>query len=453
MGKIAAIAKAVLPGAFYEYLKRRACEEVFRKLNREYPAYRERMLKRVEAVRQKEVINVLFYIWHPSFWKVDSLFRLMLEHPRFNPAICPVASMDNPDPAKRRETLEYTRRYFKEKGYPVLEIDGIGPVTGSFVFGGADMDKIRAAFAPDVIFVQAPYESVPQAMAADMEHELYCYVPYCYRNSEEHFSYNNATQNKYWFNFVENEPMMDFIKSIMTNKGANLCLTGFPPVDGFLYPERFAAPGAAVWKPQGTPCKRVVWAPHWNIAGVSVLTNGIFPHVADRMLELAHEYEGRIQFAFKPHPKLKAELYMLADWGYERTDAYYKAWENMPNGQLEQGEYANLFAQSDALVHDSGSFIVEYMVTGNPCCFLHGKDAAVLPNFNEMTADCHAAHYLADSIEELERFLQEVVVEGKDPKAEERRSCVQRYIVPPNNRPSAQNIIEAILGAGAYRER
>lgn len=445
MGKIAAIAKAVLPGAFYEYLKRRACEEVFRKLNREYPAYRERMLKRVETVRQKEVINVLFYIWHPSFWKVDSLFLLMLEHPRFNPAICPVASMDNPDPAKRRETLEYTRRYFKEKGYPVLEIDGIGPVTGSFVFGGGDMEKIRKSFAPDVIFVQAPYESVPQAMAADMEHELYCYVPYGFRNSTEHFSYDNATQNKYWFNFIENQPMMDFITSIMTNKGKNLCLTGYPPVDFFLFHNRFGSETSA-WKPQAAPCKRVIWAPHWNICDVSLLTAGIFPQVADRMLELALEYSGRIQFAFKPHPKLKAELHKHPEWGMERTDTYYRAWADLPNGQLEQGEYAELFAQSDAMVHDSGSFIVEYMATGKPCCFLHGKDAAVLPNFNEMTADCYAAHYLADSVAELELFLQNVVEEGRDPKEEERRRCVQRYIVPPNNRSAAQNIIDAILG-------
>ena len=445
MGKIAAIAKAVLPGAFYEYLKRRACEEVFRKLNGEYPAYRERMLKRVEAVRQKEVINVLFYIWHPSFWKVDSLFRLMLEHPRFNPAVCPVASMDNPDPAKRRETLEYTRRYFKEKGYPVLEIDGIGPVTGSFVFGGADMEKIRAAFAPDVIFVQSPYESVPQAMAADMEHELYCYVPYCYRNSLQHFEYDNATQNKYWFNFVENRPMEDFIKSIMSNGGDNVCLTGYPPVDFFLFHNRFGSE-TSVWKPQAAPCKRVIWAPHWNICDVSVLTAGIFPQVAEHMLELALEYSGRMQFAFKPHPKLKAELYRYPEWGPERTDAYYQAWADLPNGQLELGEYAELFAQSDALVHDSGSFIIEYMVTGNPCCFLHGKDAAVLPDFNEMTAACHAAHYLADSVEELDRFLQDVVAGGNDPKAAERRTCVERFIQPPDGRPAAQNIIDAILG-------
>lgn len=446
MRKIAAIAKAVLPGAFYEYLKRRACGEVFRKLRREYPAYRERLETRVATVRQKEVINVLFYIWHPSFWKVDSLFRLMLEHPRFNPAVCPVESMDAPDPAKRRETLEYTRRHFKEKGYPVLEIDGIGPVTGSFVFPHTDMEKIRAAFAPDIIFVQAPYESVPQAMAADMEHELYCYVPYGFRNTKAHFSYNNATQNKYWFNFIENQPMMDFIQSIMTNKGDNVCLTGYPPVDFFLFHDSFAAPAVFPWKAQKVPCKRVIWAPHWNIADVSLLTAGIFPQVADRMLELAREYSGRIQFAFKPHPKLKAELYKHPEWGAERTDAYYRAWADMPNGQLEQGEYAELFVQSDAMVHDSGSFIVEYMATGKPCCFLHGKNAAVLPDFNDMTADCYAAHYLADSVEELEGFLQGVVAEGKDPKAAERRACMQRYILPPNGKPAAQNIIDAILG-------
>lgn len=170
------------------------------------------------------------------------------------------------------------------------------------------------------------------------------------------------------------------------------------------------------------------------------------PQVADRMLEFARRSNGRIQFAFKPHPRLKAELYKRPDWGIERTDAYYKAWEDLPNGQLEQGEYAELFAQSDAMVHDSGSFMVEYMATGKPCCFLHGKEADVLPDFNQMTADCHAAHYLADSIDELKHFLQDVVLDGKDPKARERDACRQKYIIPPNGKSAAQNIIDALLG-------
>lgn len=443
--RLIALIKAIVPASLFQYAKNRACEQVFAKLRKEYPAYRERLQKRVEAVRRKEVINVLFYIWQPSFWKVDSLFRLMLEHPRFNPIICPVPVYDYQDPSKRRQVLQETRDYFKNKGYPVLEVDGVGPIAKSYVLTKNGIDVIRQAFAPDIIFVQAPYETVQESIDADMEHELYCYVPYGFRNSLAHFACNNATQNKYWFNFVENRPMMDFFQSIMTNKGDNLCLSGYPPVDFFLFHDLFGK-NTPVWKEQGHTCKRVIWAPHWAMGDTSVLKGGVFPLVADRMLEFARQNGGRIQFAFKPHPKLKAELYNRPDWGIERTDAYYKAWADLPNGQLEQGEYAELFAQSDAMVHDSGSFIVEYMATGKPCCFLHGKEAEMLPDFNQMTADCHAAHYLADTMEELESFLHDVVIGGNDSKAEDREVCRRKYIIPPNGKSAAQNIIDALLG-------
>ena len=446
MGKLISIAKRIMPAGVFRYFKGRACENVFRKLRKEYPAYRERMLKRVEAVRQKEVINVLFYIWQPSFWKVDSLFRLMLEHPRFNPIICPVETMDTHDPAKRRETLADTRRYFKEKGYPVLEIDGVGPVTGSFVLTGKGVEKIREVFAPDVIFVQTPYESIPESMAADMEHELYCYVPYCYRNSEQHFEYDNATQNKYWFNFAENFAMTELMQSVMTNGGANVICTGHPAADYFLFHERFGCK-EEVWKPQPQRVKRIIWAPHWAMHGGSVMRGGVFPDVADRMLKLARTYQGKAQFAFKPHPKLKSELYNWPGWGEERTDAYYNAWDQLPNAQLEKGGYAELFAQSDALVHDSGSFIIEYMMTGKPCCFLHDKD--MLPDLiNRMSLDCINAHYREETADGVERFLEQVVFAGDDFLQEARKRCVAKYILPPGGKSAADNIIDALLGQG-----
>lgn len=444
MGKLVSIAKQLLPAPVFQYFKRRTLDNVFKKLRQEHPAYRERMLRRAEEVRRKEVINVLFYIWQPSFWKVDSLFRLMLEHPRFNPIVCPVAAYDYTDPVERQSVLEETRRYFKQKGYPVLEIEGVGPVAKSFVLTGRGVEKIREAFAPDIIFVQTPYETVQESVDADMEHELYCYVPYCYRNSEEHFEYDNATQNRFWYNFAENAVMEGLLHSVMSNGGANVCCTGHPTADCFLFPERFAGERRQVWKTQPADVKRIIWAPHWAMGDGSVLKGGIFPEVADRMLEIARASLGKAQFAFKPHPKLRAELYRRPDWGKERTDAYYRAWSELPNAQLEQGEYAELFAQSDALVHDSGSFIIEYMLTGKPCCFLHG--AGQLPNLNLMSADCLQAHYPADSPESMELFLEQVVMQGDDSKAAARRACVEKYITPPGGRPAAENILRAILG-------
>ncbi len=443
MGKLVSIAKRIMPTAVFRYFKGRACENVFRKLRKEYPAYRERMLKRVEAVRQKEVINVLFYIWQPSFWKVDSLFRLMLEHPRFNPVVCPVPVYDFQDPVKRQQVLAETRSYFKQKGYPVLEVDGVGPIAKSFVLTKNGIDVIRKSFAPDIIFVQNPYETVQEAIDADMEHELYCYVPYGFRNSLAHFSYNNATQNKYLFNFVENQYISDFCHEIMANGGTNLRVTGYPPVDYYLFPEKCAS-RESVWKPQVTPCKKIIWAPHWALHDGSIMKKGSFLQVADFMLEYAKKAQGRAQFAFKPHPKLKEQLYNLPDWGVERTDAYYAQWAALPNSQLEQGEYADLFLQSDAMIHDSGSFIVEYMATGKPCCFLHSK--VDYPDANKMTVDALAAHYTAETAQEAAEFLERVVFMGDDPMQQARMEYVRRYLIPPNGCSAAHNIIQALLG-------
>lgn len=441
--RLIALIKAIVPASLFRYVKNRACEQVFAKLRKEYPAYRECLQKRVDAVRQKEVINVLFYIWQPSFWKVDSLFRLMLEHPRFNPIICPVPVYDYQDPVKRRQVLQDTRDYFKNKGYPVLEVDGVGPIAKSYVLTKNGIDIIRQAFAPDIIFVQAPYETVQESIDADMEHELYCYVPYGFRNSMEHFSYNNASQNKYLFNFVENQYISDFCHEIMTNGGGNVQVTGYPPVDYYLFPEKYASK-ETVWKPQGESCKKIIWAPHWALHDGSIMKKGSFLQVADFMLEYAKKAQGRAQFAFKPHPKLKAELYNLPDWGIERTDAYYAQWADLPNSQLEQGEYADLFLQSDAMIHDSGSFIVEYMATCKPCCFLHSKKD--YPNANKMTMDALAAHYAAETAHEVEEFLEGVIFKGDDHLQQARADYVKRYLIPPNGLSAAHNIIQALLG-------
>ena len=443
MGKLVSIAKQLLPAPVFQYFKRRTLDNVFKKLRQEYPAYRERMLRRAEEVRRKEVINVLFYIWQPSFWKVDSLFRLMLEHPRFNPIVCPVAAYDYTDPEERQSVLEETRRYFKQKGYPVLEIEGVGPVAKSFVLTGRGVEKIREAFAPDIIFVQTPYETVQESVDADMEHELYCYVPYGFRNSGATFSFDNATQNKYLFNFVENEYIAELAKSKMSNGGANVCLTGYPPVDMFAvnYADRT---DESAWKVQDAPCKKVIWAPHWALGTGSIMQNGVFSRYADAMLELARSYAGRVQFAFKPHPKLMPELYMHPEWGVERTDAYYAAWELLPNAQLEQGEYASLFRQSDGMIHDSGSFIVEYLMTGNPCCFFHVHED--YPSFNKMTHDALAAHYWEDSIAGVRRYIDSVILGTDDPLAAARKEFFDSYLMPPKGVSAAQNIVDAILG-------
>src|SRR5574344_1032940 len=42
---------------------------------------------KVEALSRKDTLRVLFFAQHPAYWRCDSLYRLMLAHPRFEPII------------------------------------------------------------------------------------------------------------------------------------------------------------------------------------------------------------------------------------------------------------------------------------------------------------------------------------------------------------------------------
>jgi CDP-glycerol glycerophosphotransferase (TagB/SpsB family) len=145
------------------------------------------------------------------------------------------------------------------------------------------------------------------------------------------------------------------------------------------------------------------------------------------MLQLAEKYQEEVQFAFKPHPVLKFKLINL--WGLEKTEEYYKRWENLSNGQIEQGDYIDLFKTSDAMIHDCGSFTAEYLYTQKPVLF-QIRDEKVKDEFNSFGQLCFEKHYHAYTIEETETFIREIVINGNDPKAEEREQFYKQYLYP-----------------------
>ena len=50
---------------------------------------------------------------------------------------------------------------------------------------------------------------------------------------------------------------------------------------------------------------------------------------------------------------------------------YLQAWNDLPNAQVYTGAYYQaLFATSDGMIQDSGSFIVEYQYVDKPMIFL-----------------------------------------------------------------------------------
>lgn len=380
---------------------------------------------------EKEVVTVAFQVISMSKWKTDSLFEAMWEHPRFSPVVWFVPYSCYSEEEVQKE-YEGCRRYFAAKGWPVVRYRNVADYP----------DNER----PDITFIHEPYEWRREYNEGLLD-RLYCYVPYGYMALPHEETVNFVLNNAALYNFMDCEPSRRAVSRIMHNKGRNLAVTGQPMGDTFLFP---TAPLPRVWKDCGNR-KKVIWAPHWTLDADcdNFFSIGTFLKTSSIMLEIAQKYADRIQFAFKPHPLLYGALCKHSAWGKEKADAYYRAWAEMPNTQLETGEYQALFMQSDAMIHDSSSFVIEYMLADKPCMYL--TDGHLYSGFSEMSQAALDCYVKGVSAEEIEQFMQSVL-NGRDELKELRAEYRRRYLLPPNGVSAAQNIIDCLMESGAYSQ-
>lgn len=385
-----------------------------------------RMEQQAACMRKKEVITVAFMVLNLPCWKCDSVFRLMMQHPRFRPVIWIVPELQIKDADEQLCNLLKMREFFDQRNYLVAEL--------------YTLEQMREEYAPDVVFLAKPYMGVTHWDAWNMDQELVCYVPYCFQNGKrEDFLF--CQENHLWRNFYATKGVSNICEQVMANAAANVVITGSPSVDSFLHES--CEKKASVWKNCGADMKKVIWAPHWSISGESWFKVATFLEVAEGMLHLAEKYAERVQWAFKPHPLLRDTLYQLPDWGRERTDAYYERWASLPNTQLETGAYVGLFKQSDAMVHDSGSFIMEYLLVDKPCMYLVASEG-----FSDFNADTHqalACYQKGKSAADVELFLQSLLQCKPDSMSRARARYRKRCLIPPGGQSAAQNILQAIL--------
>lgn len=383
---------------------------------------------KIKRVRSKEKIKVLFVITELSPWKTENLYLAMLNHPRFEPILGIADSTE--DDSFRAPLEEYMNRH-------------------NYSWKPIDESVIRNEIRPDIIFYQKPYYS---AYLKELRYDrfwnaLFCYVGYAFNSMDTGFAVNNGLYRFAWQIYYENELAASSRRPLMSNKGKNIIITGMPIQDLLLKPKSdYEDP----WKPCGSR-KRIIYAPHHTIGDLHFegIEFSTFLQNAEIMLELAKKYKDSVQWAFKPHPLLYKNLTQI--WGKERTDAYYKEWQTLPNTQLESGKYEALFKYSDAMIHDCGSFTIEYLYMHNPILYLI-KDEHHTDNLNEFAKKAFNLHYKAANKAEIEDFILNVI-NGNDEKMEQREQFFKEYLLPPNGKSACENILNSILGIKEYSNK
>lgn len=384
----------------------------------------------IYKVRKKNgPLNVLFIVFEQSLWKYDSLFQLMLKDECFNPTIfvCPNEAIEKELMIAR---FEETYSYFScIKKYP----------TYSAYDDNMNLMNIDDLL-PDIIFYPTPYlHNFPvQYNQYSLRKYLKCYVNYAFVNVPYSWSIASAFQGLMWLYLIECESNQQLALSYSRCEFQNTRIVGYP-----IYDEYQKNKGEIyMWKDADSKFKRIIWAPHHSIEGHNgLLSLSTFLETAEEMLELAENLKDKFQFAFKPHPFLLEALYKHPKWGKEKTNLYYRKWKEGENTTLVDGVYMDLFKSSDALIHDCGSFIVEYLYSNKPVMYL-GNSREEQSNIVGKRA--YRCHYHGTTIEDVKQFINKVVLNNIDSMKQEREQFYNEVLLPPNGVSVAENIIYEI---------
>ena len=396
-----------------------------------YPLHTQKELdEKVKNLRKKDMITIAFVTMNVAMWKYQALYDLLKKNPRYKLYI-----IISPSVKFSRETMigdvQAMRSYFAKRSMEFIDWD---------VENNKEPEDIKQTINPDILFYTQPGMNVftPKHSFQHFRDKLICYTPYGFYFHNTKSMYDRPFYNTAWKLYYYTDAQRRMAKKYSRTCARNVVVCGHPEYERFMN-----GPFEDVWKIKDRSVKRIIWAPHFTITH-SLLggfqQRSTFLELSGMMLDLAKRYQGKIQIAFKPHPRLLTELYNHPDWGKSKADEYYKEWAELPNGQLETGDFISLFHYSDALVHDSSSFVLDYLYFNKPEMFLTDNIQSYIDEADELGQIVYKSIYHGKTEKEIVHFIDDVVISGNDVTLLKRKQIVKENMLPPNGRNSAENM-------------
>jgi len=237
-------------------------------------------------------------------------------------------------------------------------------------------------------------------------------------------SYVPAYSNCHYI-FLESQAARDLMGDFAPVLRNRMLVTGHPKLGVYLEPP---PADLRLWKCSAAK-RRIIWAPHFTV------TNDRTPHTSldyfeysEFFLEYARTHPD-VDLVLRPHPELFAHMVSAGIKTRAEASAYRERFGALPNGQVyEGGDIFTMFRHSDALILDSISFLLEYLPTGKPICFL---DSLRRQRLNPIGEALLHAYYAAWDIGEIKEFIQTVVVNGDDYRRGDREQVARKFLYVP----------------------
>lgn len=395
------------------------------------PVRKRRHFKLVCRLRKKEKkLSVLFIVQHTSQWKYQGLLELMIQSQIYDPHI-----LIAPDPQRQNWTYDQKVAVGKFSRDSNVGLIFAYDALGEFCLSSKDLSF-------DIVFFPKSIEGKNPLSIMNFKNSLCCYVPYStYGDNNPELQYNRIFHNLLWKHYVATEIHQKMSLEVSFNRASNVVVSGYPAFDLYLHAKSAPKPSGDSWP--STEKYKIIWAPHHSIEESEMFSNhSTFLRYSQFFQNLVQQFQDEVFFAFKPHPNLRKKLYDNNNWGQKRTDQYYEFWDQEKNSMLVEGTYEKLFLGSDAIIHDSVSFMAEYLCLKKPACYLVKNEKNHKKFLNEFGLLLLEVHKHALSEEDITDFISIVMAGEKVGNFERSHSEVVKTLNPHPEIPSSKVIFE-----------
>lgn len=403
------------------------------KLNLRRRKYKEQLKQTFDHYKKVETkikhrggkLRVGAYVVYDSTFGACTLFDLMLAQPKkYDVRVVVIPDVSRGISHQKQQYLA-TKQFFEKRFGSQFVADGYNLDTGEFLDYSLDFD---------VIYCANPYDSMVNQI-----HGV------CYLSTREclpiYISYG-CMPDKYgckvimpmlemslfWKVFADNVYSFKDYKRFELSRGKNVVLSGYAKMDRLVD-----------FEDAKSEKKRIIIAPHHSV-NLPALPLSNFLNSSDFILELPKKYPD-IQFVFRPHPLLFTNMVNKGFWTQEQVDEYILNIKKQGMMYSVGGDYLQVFVNSDAIIHDCSSFVVEYLYTGKPCCFFAKKNYKNI--FSKLGKLCLKNYYLAFDHDQICNFIDNVVLKNEDPLKKKREEFFKELAI---YYPNASNKILEQIG-------
>lgn len=376
------------------------------------PDYSAVISKIQNKYKNKEKIRVGFLVNENCKWNAENLYNLLEENENFEPVIL--------------VTLYDTRHQKKDMTKTSIEDNyNFFAGTGKRVEKVYDEENEKYLdikdFDIDILFYQQPWGIYElQSIEETAKNSLCCYFAYGI-SVVECPAEVRPFHEKLFAYFIPNEETKIFLESIKINNLDNLNIVGYPKLDVY----------NTLSKTRQVK-KTIIYAPHHSYK--RGLKLGTFNKTGMQILEFAKLHK-EYNWVFKPHPDLKEVLYKDKKFGKDFTEKYYKQWSEI--GKIyDKGNYFEQFMQTDILITDCDSFLLEYMPTLNPIIRLERKDSVKLSKLGQ---EIIKGIYRASNFDECVNILKKLDKPNQDELKEKRKEITDSILRKTTN--ASANIV------------